>query len=182
MSCRRSKLGLFLIFLMLFSLLSLKPQVEASSDQEAVGVLEPIWNITRGGPRADEGWGVAVDDDGNVYFAGFDRTSGVTANVFLRKFTANGVELWNASWGGQLDDEAFIVATQNDYVYVGGRTFTSFLLASANMFVLKFHGSNGSLVWSRTWDGGNGYDEVDGLIADGNSLYVAGWTTGASST
>jgi len=154
--------------------------VGMSLGQDFVGVIHPAWNITRGGPRGDEGWSVAVDDKGNVYFAGFDRISGATANVFLRKFTPDGVELWNVSWGGAFDDEAFILTVYNEFVYVGGRTFKSFLLASADMFVLKFHALNGSLVWSQTWDGRGGYDEVDGLFADGNSLYVAGWTTGAS--
>lgn len=148
--------------------------------QDSVGKMEPIWNVTRGGPRADEGWGVAVDDEGNVYFTGFDRISGATANVFLRKFSPGGVELWHVSWGGAFDDEAFIVTVRDGFVYVGGRTFKSFSLTSADMFVLKFRASNGSLVWSQTWDGGHGYDEVDGLVADGNSLYVAGWTTGAT--
>ncbi len=165
-----------------FGILGLRVfSVETGYGQDDVGVLQPVWSIARGGPRADEGWAVAVDIDGNVYFAGFDRISRATADVFLCKFTSEGVEVWNVSWGGQFDDEAFIVATQDGYVYVGGRTFTSFLLGSANMFVLKFRGSNGSLVWSQTWDGGSGYDEVDGLVVDGNSLYVAGWTTGTIS-
>jgi len=151
-----------------------------SEGQDSVMVIQPVWNITRGGPRADEGWGVAVDDEGNVYLAGFDRISHATADVFLRKFTPEGVELWHTYWGGAFDDEAFIVTVEDDFVYVGGRTFKSFLLTSADMFVLKFDASNGSLMWSRTWDGGNGYDEVDGLVVDGNSLYLAGWTTGAS--
>jgi hypothetical protein len=162
------------------SLFNFRSQVETLSTQAAVGVLEPLWNITHGGPRTDEGWGVAVDDNHDVYFTGLDRMSGATADVFLCKFAPEGVELWNTTWGGLFDDEAFVVTTQNRYVYVGGRTFTSFSLNSANMLVLKFYASNGSLVWSRTWDGGNGYDEVDGLAVDGDNLYVAGWTTGVS--
>jgi len=133
-----------------------------------------------GGPGADEGWGVAVDSAGYVYFAGFDRISSATADIFLRKLTADGSEVWNASWGGPFDDEAFVVTVKDDYVYVGGRTVKSFALASSNMTILKFHASNGSLVWNRTWDGGYGYDEVDGLVVEGGSLYVSGWTAGAS--
>jgi hypothetical protein len=48
------------------------------------------------------------------------------------------------------------------------------------MLILKFYATNGSLVWSRTWDGGHGYDEVDGLAVDGNGLFVSGWIAGAT--
>jgi len=180
MNSRFFLLEIVLASSIMFSLSSIGFRAEPSYDQGSVGALQPVWNVTRGGPRADEGWGVAVDDEGNVYFAGFDRISRVTADVFLCKFTQEGVELWHTYWGGAFDDEAFIVTVQDDFVYVGGRTFKSFLLTSADMFVLKFRASDGSLVWSQIWDGGNGYDEADGLVVDGNSLYLAGWTTGAS--
>ncbi len=167
----------------LLSLVTITTQVKISRVRGNVNVnaLEPFWNITRGSPRADEGWSVAVDDDGDVYFAGYDRISASTSDAFLYKLTPDAVELWNASWGGAYDEKAYIVTVKDGYVYVGGSTHSSFSLASADMFILKFHASNGSLVWSRTWNGsGNGYDEVDGLFVDGNSLYVAGWATETS--
>lgn len=149
--------------------------------QPAVGTSQPFWTTTYGGSRNDEGWGVATDSEGNVYFAGFDRISGATSNVFLKKLRPDGTLIWSTSWGGQYDDEAFVVIAQGGYVYVGGRTFTSFQLSSADMMLLKFQAADGALVWSRTWDGGHGYEEVDGLAVVGNSLYVSGWTTGATS-
>ena len=166
--------------LLLACLLGVRALGTVSVDQNAVGVLRPFWNVTYGGARADEGWDVAVDGQHNMYFAGFDRIAGFTADVFLRKLSPDGVVLWNVSWGGAFDDEAFVVTVVNESVYVGGRTFSNFSLASADMFVLKFSAANGSLVWSRTWDGGHGYDEVDGLAVYGDSLYVTGWTTGAA--
>ena len=173
-------LNVLVALLLLASAFSVKAFVGVSFSQDDVGVLRPFWNVTYGGVRADEGWGVAVDDLGNVFFAGFDRIAGFTADVFLRKLSPDDVVLWNVSWGGSFDDEAFVVTVADEFGYVGGRTFTNFSLASADMFVLKFSAANGSLVWSRTWDGGHGYDEVDGLAVYGNSLYVTGWTTGAT--
>jgi hypothetical protein len=172
--------GLACALLILLYLSVAMPKAAGSYSQQTVGMLEPFWTITHGGSGADEGWGVAVDEVGYVYFAGFDRISNATANVFLRKLTAGGGEVWDVSWGGPFDDEAFVVTVKDGYVYVGGRTVKSFDLASSNMTLLKFHASNGSLVWSRSWDGGHGYDEVDGLVVEGHSLYVSGWTTGAS--
>lgn len=171
------------ILVAMCGLLVLGTRFAVSEGQGSVEVMEPFWNVTRGGPRADEGWSVDIDADGNVYFTGFNRIASAYADVFLYKFAPDGSEVWNASWSGMYDDEAFIVTVADGYVYVGGRTFTnlSFDLRFGDMFVLKFHASNGSLVWDRTWDGGgNGYDEVDGLVVDGNSLYVAGWANGTS--
>jgi hypothetical protein len=178
MKCVLLRLGILLALLLLAWLFNVNAMGKTTVGQDAVGTLQPFWNITRGGPRADERWGVAVDTDHNVYFAGFDRIASLTSDVFLCKLSTGGVELWNTSWGGSYDDEAFVVTVADEFVYVGGRTFTNFSLASANMFILKFWASNGSLVWSRTWDGGHGYDEVDGLAVYANSLYVTGWTTG----
>jgi hypothetical protein len=143
-------------------------------------MMQPAWNITHGGARADEGWGVAVGADGSVYFAGYDRTDPgrVTADVFLKKLMPDGTPVWSATWGSAFDDEAFVVTTSGDYVYVGGRSFTSFSLASGDLMVLKFHASNGSLAWGITADGGGGaYDEVDGLVVDGDYIYASGWAT-----
>ncbi len=165
---------------LLLCLSASKLEAQGASSQVSVGVLEPFWTDLHGGPGADESWSVAVDSAGYVYFAGFDRISSATANIFLRKLTPDGSEVWNASWGGPFDDEAFVATVGDDYVYLGGRTVKSFDLASSNMTILKFYASNGSLAWSRTWDGGYGYDEVDGLVVEGSSLYVSGWTTGAS--
>ena len=33
-------------------------------------------------------------------------------------------------------------------------------------------------LWDLTWDGGFGYEELDGLVVDGDTIYAAGWTTG----
>ncbi len=179
-NCLNWRTNVVLAVLMLTCLFTAGHGMRNANSQYSVGVLQPFWNITRGGSGADEGWGVAVDDVGYVYFAGFDRVSEATADIFLRKLSPDGTELWNSSWGGLFDDEAFVVTTQGEYVYVGGRTVKSFVLTSTNMTILKFHASNGSLVWNETWDGGHGYDEVDGLVSDGKYLYVSGWTTGAS--
>jgi hypothetical protein len=99
MSRRFCKPILLMLVLLVFWLSALDAKAEKSYGQVSVGTLQPFWNATYGGSRADEGWGVAVDSEHNVYFAGFDRIAAATANVFLRKLTPDGVSLWNASWG-----------------------------------------------------------------------------------
>lgn len=124
--CLNWRTNVVLAVLMLTCLFTAGHEMQNANSQYSVGVLQPFWNITRGGPGADEGWSVAVDDVGYVYFAGFDRVSEATADIFLRKLSPDGTELWNSSWGGLFDDEAFVVTTLGEYVYVGGRTVKSF--------------------------------------------------------
>lgn len=58
--------GVLQALLLLSCLLSVRALETVSVDQGAVGVLRPFWNVTYGGPRADEGWGVAVDGQHNA--------------------------------------------------------------------------------------------------------------------
>jgi hypothetical protein len=148
------------------------------SAQQPTGTLQPFWNITHGSSRSDEGWSVTTDNLGNVYFTGFDRVKSPIADAFVIKLDPNGVELWNTTWDGGFDDKPYVITESNGFVYVGGAKFLSFSPTATDIFILKLDASNGNLVWSRTWDGsGHGYDEVDGLKVDGNSIYVSGWST-----
>ena len=45
------------------------------------------------------------------------------------------------------------------------------------MIILALDLQDGSVVWETTYDQGYGYEEVDGLVADGDEIYVSGWTT-----
>src|SRR4030042_1472283 len=46
------------------------------------------------------------------------------------------------------------------------------------MAVLALDRQDGHLIWEYTWGLGFGYQEVDGLVVDGESIYISGWTTG----
>ncbi len=146
--------------------------------QQPTGTLQPIWNINHGSSRSDEGWSVTTDNEGNVYFTGFDRVKSPIADAFIIKLDPNGVELWNTTWDGGFDDKPYVITENNGFVYVGGAKFLSFSPTATDIFILKLDASNGNLIWSRTWDGsGQGYDEVDGLKVDGDSIYISGWST-----
>lgn len=100
------------------------------------------WAKTWGGEGYDDGPGVAVDADGNIYDAGmyasqtinFDpaggagglghpaHDSGILVDVFLSKFDANGNFLWVRTWGGTGTDEATgLVTVDGSNVYLAGR-------------------------------------------------------------
>ncbi len=157
-----------------------------------------VWAQTWGGSGRDEGWGVAVDDSGNVYVTGYfedivdfdpdggdPHTSIGTSDVFLSKFSTSGSFQWARTWGGSHGERVFGAATDNSgNVYVtgnfrdtvdfdpdGGDPHTS--NGSDDVFLSKFDAS-GNFKWARTW-GGAYVDAGHGVSADGSgNCYVTG--------
>lgn len=145
--------------------------------------LTELWSLTRGGSRLDQGWGVDVDDEGNVYLATYQQAENEPyADMVIYKIGANGGELWQQRWGTNFMEKAFIVTVAAPFVYVGGLTYRSAALTEADMVVLALNMADGSLVWDFEWGQGFGYEEVDGLVVAEDGLYVAGWTTGAETS
>jgi hypothetical protein len=138
------------------------------------------WYEIRGGGKMDQGWGVDVDRGGNVYFATFQQEeTELFADMVIYKFSPAGAEQWRTRWGGPYMEKAFVVAVSEPVVYIGGLTYSSPVdLTEADMAVLALDADDGSLLWEFTWGQGFGYEEVDGLVVDGDSLFLSGWTTG----
>ncbi len=143
-----------------------------------------LWFVTRGEAKSDQAWGVGVDPSGNIYTAGYYQSpaSSTFYDMVIYKFDPSGSELWRTQWGGRLEEKAFVVYVQEPYVYIGGTQHTSAALDQADMAILALDMNTGEILWSTTWGQGYGYEEVDGLVADGAYLYVSGWTTGESSS
>jgi len=144
---------------------------------QAPSSIQPEWVITRGGKEMDEGWGVAVDDQGYLYFAGHDTVPGPLADIFLYKVDpSDGSEVWNATWGGAGDEQGLEVMVKENTVYVGGRTQNS-PDGTLDMLIQAYDATTGALKWTTMWAyvKGGGYEEVDAIVLDGEGLYVAGW-------
>jgi len=159
------------------------------------------WARTWGGGDSDEGYGVAVDGNGNVYTTGwfqgtidFDPTTGVDSHasnggrdVFLSKFNSDGEFQWARTWGGGSEDYGYGVAIdESGYAYITGSyagavdfdpdigTTSKTSNGSDDVFLSKFT-SNGEFQWVRTW-GGLYSDRGQGVVADGiGDIYVTGY-------
>lgn len=162
--------------LLLVSIFGLSINVAVASTE-----LVPFWYLTRGGPNTDGAWAVTTDSAGNVYLGDHETVPGPWSDDYLYKFTSDGQEVWKTRWGGPWNEQAFILAVRGDRVYMGGRTDKQLAPTSGDMAVVAFDISDGHMVWEFTWDQGYGYEEVDGLVVDGDYIYVAGWTTGEKS-
>lgn len=138
-----------------------------------------LWYLLRGTKEADESWGVDVDSQGNVYYATYQSLTAFPDWV-IYKIAPDGKELWRRQWGRQWLDKSFVVTVAAPYVYIGGTTYNSLGLEDADMALIALNMSDGGLVWERTWDQAHGYEEIDGIVVDGDSVFVSGWTAGKS--
>jgi hypothetical protein len=143
----------------------------------AEGAIDPLWYLVRGGVNSDESWWVDADSAGNIYWATHQTVPGPLSDIFLYKFSPDGSEMWNRRWGGVWNEQAYVVTVADSLVLVGGTKWTGIWTNSCDMAMICWTTAGDSL-WDLTWDGGFGYEELDGLVVDGDTIYAAGWTTG----
>jgi hypothetical protein len=153
-----------------------------------------LWAKSIGGPSDDEATAAAVDASGNLYVAGWFRSTTLTfgsytltsagnEDMFLAKYDANGNVLWAASAGGISEDIAGSVAVDasgNPYVaglyFSSTLTFGSYTLTNVGYFdmFLTRYDANGNVLWAKSQGGTNGdLGRSIAVDASGN-LYVAG--------
>ncbi len=150
------------------------------------------WERQFGTSDYDYAYGVAVDGSGNVYVAGFTRstlpgsTSAGSDDAFVRKYAPDGILLWTRQFGTSRPDYARAVAVDgsgNVYVagYTGGTLPGSTSAGSDDAFVRKY-AADGTALWTRQF-GISGYDHAQAVAVDGSgNAYVAGFTNDVGST
>jgi hypothetical protein len=162
-----------------------------------LGVLD--W-ATYYGEQLEEGWGIGLDADANVYISGGTQSSfgiatpgthqltfGGYNDAFLAKWDTDGDFQWGTYYGDAPNDQSYgLTVDREGYAYMTGITSSSTAIAYGDVyqptqgslddgFLAKFR-PNGTLVWG-TYIGGEGADyayAVD-MGADSN-LVVAGMT------
>ncbi len=153
----------------------------------ATGVL--LWTRQFGTSEPDQATAVAVGSDGTMVVVGSTygafpgHTPLVEADVFIRKFDADGTVLWTQQFGTTNIDWAKAVAIDHEgAVAVVGYTHAALPgqshVGSADAFVRKYDAAGG-LLWTRQF-GGAGWDGSFGVSMTPNGrVLVAGGVTGA---
>ena len=136
-----------------------------------------IWDRIWGGSSDDWGYGVSVDEDGNVYIVGSTTSFGAGANdAFIAKFSSNGDLIWDRTWGTSSIEGAYGIAVDvHGNVYVTGNTQAYHLTRLEDVFIAKFS-SDGNLIWDLVWGGSDPDYGEDIDVDDAGNLYVVGST------
>jgi len=160
-----------------------------------------VWAKNAGGTAGDMAHGVALDNSGNVYVAGFFSgtmtVDGVTVSstglydIFLAKYNSDGTLIWLKRAGGTGADIAhgIVVDSAGNITIVGEfqntASFDSNSIAALGLgdaFIAKYD-SNGNNLWARRGGGTINYqaDRANAIATDGsNSFYVTGDFTGTA--
>jgi hypothetical protein len=148
------------------------------------------WHTFLGGSGDDEGKGIAVDGDGNVYVGGSSeatwgspvRAYSSGSDAFAAKLDSAGGLTWNTFLGGSGDDKGEGIAVDGTGdVYVGGYSDASWggpvraYTAGYDTFAAKLD-SAGGLTWN-TFMGGSGHDFGRDIEVDAAGItYLTGYS------
>lgn len=153
-------------------------------------VIDPTlqWNTFLGSGEDDEGWGIAVDANGNVYVTGMSeatwgspiRTHSGLTDAFVAKLDTNGTLLWNTFLGSVTYDRGRDIAVdKSGNVYVTGMSYAAWgtpirtYSGKWDAFAAKLD-TNGALLWN-TFLGSSADDEGYGVaVNEGMNVYVTG--------
>lgn len=133
----------------------------------------------------DEGFGICVDNAGNVYIVGFAVFTGKSSDVVLLKYNSTGDLLWanqySATEGAVQDKGAAIAVDLSGNIYITGYTTGSDNLK--DVFTRKCN-SSGAVLWTKTEDGLSRLDAEGNAIAVGptGNVFITGYTTSANGT
>jgi len=166
------------------------------------------WATYFGGSDDDQGAGVTIDANGNVFLAGATASSGGIAtsgayqtslagggdDAFLAKFSSLGKLTWATYFGGSKADLGKGVSIDGSgNAFLTGNTESTSGIATSGAFQTSFSGgfgfevflakfTNDGVLTFSTYYGGSGLDnEVNGITTDGSgNMYITGRTTGSS--
>ncbi len=165
------------------------------------------WGTYYGGADADYGFGLAIDDLGNLYLAGRTTSTvaistpgshqpiygGSTRDGFLVKLNNSGVRQWSTYYGGSATDEVSSVAVNEagTIISIVGMTQSTTAISTlgshqpiksttTDAFVAHFN-SSGVRQWG-TYYGGVGLDYLESTAIDiSGNVYVTGYTQATDS-
>jgi hypothetical protein len=134
------------------------------------------WNNTFGANGDDEGHCVKQTTDGGYIIAGLTNSFGAgLKDFYLVKTDSLGILLWQRTFGGANDDEAYSVLQTNDGGYVAAGVTSSFSNGGRDVFLVKTDPS-GNFVWQKNLGGLSSDGAWDIQHSSDGGFIIAGWT------
>ena len=140
-----------------------------------------LFNNIAGGNQDDYGKSLYVDENRNVYVAGYSFNSANNSDAYVIKLDPKGKEIWrkifdNIANINDWDQGYYITGDKNGNIYLTGYSSNG---KNADIFVIKLD-NNGNEIWRKVFDnisGGNGDEYGSSLDIDNKgNVYVTGWS------
>jgi hypothetical protein len=144
------------------------------------GMCGAIW----GGINPEEVYALVVAANGDVVTAGYSLNYddpgwyGFFDLFVLRLDGTNGSVVWSRKWGSTTEEygHAVALAANGDVLVTGDSKGLGTTNSKADVVVLRLDGTNGGVLWSRSW-GGLDIDTGSGIaVAASGDVYVTGST------
>ena len=134
-----------------------------------------VWLRTFGSPKMDEAWGIDLYD--SDLFVSTHMANPTLTDGWVYRMTTAGEIVWEATWGEEYTEEFFAVEVYDGVVHLGAARFTKPLnLWDTEALLLRFDADSGDLL-GEPWryDDEGIWNEIDGVLADDDHIYVSGW-------
>ncbi|HPM76855.1 MAG TPA: Ig-like domain-containing protein [bacterium] len=129
------------------------------------------------GTNNEIGYGVDIDDAGNVYACGYEATAAQGDDAWMRKITKNGFEAWKVTYNGPGNDIDWYTGCAYDpagYVIGAGRMKPADK-STYDILVGKYHASDGTPEWIKTLSPSATHDLAYNVAVDADSnIYLTG--------
>jgi hypothetical protein len=113
--------------------------------------------------------------NGHLYITGSTQSFGAgKSDIFLLKYSLEGLLIWNRTWGGEGHDMGRAIATDGRHLYVVGFSYEG----EESRAVLLKYDEGGSLLWYRVWGPPEGAVARGVVIDREEVVYVAGYIRG----
>ncbi len=130
------------------------------------------------GAGLDKAAAIAVDNSGNVYFAGTTTGTSTGKDFLTVKYDSLGTQKWASTYAGattSTDEATDLVVDSFGNVYVTGASGR----ITSDYLTIKYSPA-GVEQWSRLYNGGGAEGATAiGLAPSGDSVYVTGWSQGS---
>ncbi|MHA1280551.1 MAG: prenyltransferase/squalene oxidase repeat-containing protein, partial [Candidatus Helarchaeota archaeon] len=137
---------------------------------------EIIWERAWHGNDQDLMFGSAleVDSMGNIYLGATTKSLGAgNYDALLIKYTENGEEVWNRTWGGMADDILYsLTIDEDDDIIIGGDTESFQVNGKDTIFMVSFN-ETGEMNKEFTWSSEQGaYFRSMVLVSEENLIFT----------
>ena len=147
-------------------------------------LLMPEWVLTESSPLPNgnaEAWAIGTDHNGHLVWGVNKDMPGLFEFMDALVFKLD--EEKNLIWSdtaatGAYAQQSYNLKVTDSLVYLGGRTCSTLGTANCNALFFTTDVNTGATGWDFVWNGGYGYEEIDGIALDADGIIITGWSAG----